>query len=250
MQNNLITAFISIVLILGSYQFSHAGGAFDTIPQKRKFQFGVYGGHNDSFDSDVSLNESGTNVSLDDVEWDGDSFGDAPYWGIRLTYWPDSYPNWGFMVDYTHAKIKAETSSGTSSSGNVGNVFDRLEFTDGLNLLTFNGVYRYDYSETIKPYAGAGIGFAFPHVEVEQSINNAPVTMEYQVTGVAAQILAGLEWNLDERFALFSEYKLSYADVDADLDQGGTLETEAFTNHFIFGLSYKFGLSDDLPPLK
>lgn len=249
---NIILAFVSgLAFLVVSVSTSHAGGAFEPMPAKRKFQVGVYGGYNVSFDSDVSIDEAGTNLTLDDVEWDGDSFGDAPYWGVRFTYWPERFPNWGFMVDYTHAKIKSEKDSGSGPSGEtVRDVFDRLEFTDGLNLLTFNGIYKYDYSRKLKPYAGAGIGFAFPHVEVEQTIANAPVTLEYQVTGVAAQVLAGLEWNYDERFALFTEYKLSYAEIDADLDQGGSLETEAFTNHFIFGASVKFGMPDELQALK
>ena len=123
-------------------------------------------------------------------------------------------------------------------SGAVGGTFDRLEFTDGLNLITGNVIYKYDYSKTIRPYAGIGVGLAIPHVEVETT--GSPRTYEYQVTGVAAQILAGAEFQLSENFAVFGEYKFSYADIDAELTGGGSLETEGLTNHFILGVSYKF----------
>ena len=200
--------------------------------QAGKFEVGVYGGVGETFDSDVSLSQSGTNITHKDVEWDGDSFGPAPYWGARLTYWPETMPNWGFMLDYTHAKMKADLY------GAVGATYNRLEFTDGLNLVTGNLVYKYDYSDTLRPYAGVGVGLAVPHVEVERT--GQPRTFEYQVTGVAAQLLAGAEYQINENFAVFGEYKISYADIDADLTGGGSLETEGWTNHFVLGLSYKF----------
>src|SRR4051812_20581259 len=69
-------------------------------------QIAVYGGWNDSFDSDITLKQpNGTNMTLNDVPWDGASFDDPPYWGIRGIWWLDARPNWGLMVDYNHAKV-------------------------------------------------------------------------------------------------------------------------------------------------
>ncbi len=205
------------------------------------FEIGVYGGVGESFDSDVKYTEGGTSFTHTDVEWDGDSFGPAPYWGARVTYWPSSLPNWGFMLDYTHAKMTAEKNSGgnpTGAPGNIGATYDRLEFTDGLNLVTANVLYQDDRWGPFKPYVGAGLGLAIPHVEVDRGASS---TREYQVTGLAAQILVGGKYELDENFSLFGEYKLSYADIEADLENGGTLETEGITNHFLVGISYRFG---------
>lgn len=43
-------------------------------------QIAVYGGWNDSFDSDITLKQpNGTNMTLNDVPWDGASFDDPPY---------------------------------------------------------------------------------------------------------------------------------------------------------------------------
>src|SRR5262245_19247719 len=73
-------------------------------PAHAEVQIGVYGGWNQSFDSDIDLDQpGGTNLTLSDVPWDGDSFGAPPYWGVRGTYWLDNAPNWGLMVDYNHA---------------------------------------------------------------------------------------------------------------------------------------------------
>lgn len=206
--------------------------------QAGSFEIGVYGGVGESFDSDVKYTDSGTSFTHKDVEWDGDSFGPAPYWGARVTYWPSSLPNWGFMLDYTHAKMTAEKSSGSSPVGNIGANYDHLEFTDGLNLVTANVLYEYDQFGRFRPYVGAGVGLAIPHVEVDRGADS---TREYQVTGIAAQVLVGGKYDLNDNFSLFGEYKLSYADIEADLENGGTLETEGITNHFLVGISYRFG---------
>ena len=42
---------------------------------------------------------------------------------------------------------------------------------------------------------------------------------------------------------LFGDYKLSYSSNSADLNGGGTLETDVWTNSFILGLAYRFGQS-------
>ena len=45
-------------------------------PAHAEMQIGVYGGWNGSFDSDIHLTQpGGTNMTLNDVPWDGDSFG-------------------------------------------------------------------------------------------------------------------------------------------------------------------------------
>ena len=40
-----------------------------------------------------------------------------PYWGVRGTYWFNSAPNWGLMIDYNHAKVIADQSAVVSVSG-------------------------------------------------------------------------------------------------------------------------------------
>jgi lipid A oxidase len=223
----------------------------DPRPAAAEFQIGVYGGVSESFDSDVTLVQpGGTNLTLSDVPWDGKSFSDPPYWGIRGIWWFDAHPAWGLMVDYNHAKIYSELGSSVKVSGTrdgnpmsgtdkVGNTFDILEFTDGLNEIFFGGMYRWQRPRWT-PYVGFGVGFAFPHVEVRRT-GGTVKTYEYQVTGVAVEGLVGLEYRLTPRFSLFGDYKLSFSSNDADLNGGGTLETDVWTNQFIFGVSYRFG---------
>lgn len=75
-------------------------------PALAESQISPYGGWNGSFNSDIHLIQlGGTNMTLKDVPWDGDSFGAPRYWGLRGIYWLNSAPNWGLMIDYNHAKV-------------------------------------------------------------------------------------------------------------------------------------------------
>lgn len=227
--------------------------ALGASPAAAEMQIGVYGGWNGSFDSDIHITQpNGTNMTLNDVPWDGDSFGPPPYWGLRGTYWLNSAPNWGLMVDYSHAKVIAEQSAVVSVSGTrdgvkvgpkdrVGNTFETMEFTDGINEIFFGGQYRWMH-ERWTPYVGFGVGFSFPHVEVRRAPGPPnPRTFDYQVTGVAVEGLVGLEYSITPRFSLFGDYKLSFASNEAELKGGGTLDTDIWTNHVTFGVSYRFG---------
>lgn len=222
-----------------------------------EFQISTYNGYSYSLDTDFDITQpggGGTDMTLHDVESDGKSFsfhGGPPYYGGRVIYWIPSVANLGFAVDYTHAKIapdlnQAVTVSGTRDGGAVSGqetlnqTVSKFEFTDGLNLLTFNALYRLSQYKTFVPYVGAGVGLSIPHVEFRRANSNVQ-TFEYQIAGVAAQVLAGVEWRIWRNISAFGEYKLSYAQVDGDLAGGGSLETDIWTNHFIFGVSYRFG---------
>ncbi len=68
-----------------------------------------------------------------------------------------------------------------------------------------------------------------------------PRTFDYQLDGVAAEGLVGLEYSFGPHVSAFGEYKLSFSTNDADLVGGGSLETDVWTNHVTLGLSYRFG---------
>lgn len=222
-------------------------------PADAEFQFGIYGGWSESLDSDVELVQpNGTNMTLSDVDWDGKSFtfdGGPPFYGLRLIYWKERNPSWGIMLDYNHAKVKPNLAQTVAVSGTRNGVpvagaqplnqtVSLLEFTDGLNLLTLNLMHR-KQRDGVTPYGGIGIGLSIPNVEFSRA-NSLVQTDEYQITGVAFQALVGLEMNMTDRVSAFGEYKVNYSMNDADLQGGGTLETDIWTNSLLFGLSYKF----------
>ena len=224
---------------------------------RAEVQVGVYGGWSESFDSDVDISQpSGTNLTISDVDWEGDSFtfdGGPPFYGVKLIYWKESHPNWGIMLDFHHAKVNPKLGqlvnvNGTRDSATVAGVqplnqtVSVLEFTDGLNILTLNLMYQ-QQRRNWTPYGGIGIGLSIPKVEFNRAAGAASsgFTNEYQVTGIALQGIIGAEKEITDRISAFGEYRLSYTDNDADLDVGGgSLETEIWTSSLIFGLSYRF----------
>jgi lipid A oxidase len=229
--------------------------------QASEFSLGVYGGWNGSFNSDVRFTDPDTDWTVNSVPWQGLSFlgdGGAPYYGVRGTWWSDQ--NWGVMLDFTHAKVRADPNAtvnyggvldggNNSGSGPVSGLFDLLEFTDGINILTINGMYRFRPVGHFRPYVGAGIGINVPHVEVESPGGSPfPRTFAYEYGGFAAQALAGVEVPVGEHFSLFGEYKLSWAGVNAPMEGGYRIHTDIITNHILAGVSVRFGNPPPPPP--
>ncbi len=168
--------------------------------------------------------------------WEGRSFEAPPHYGIRAVWWRDA--NWGFDVDFNHTKVYADGE--TLGAGGTSGGFEVLEFTDGLNALTFGVVHRWpDAWGAITPYVGAGVGVALPHVEV-QTAPGAASTFGYQYGGPALSWRAGGVMALDDNWGVFAEYKGTYSVIDVDLDGGGDLQTEIVTNAINFGVQYTF----------
>ncbi|MCZ7675112.1 MAG: outer membrane beta-barrel protein [Roseovarius sp.] len=174
--------------------------------------------------------------------WDGKPF-DAPiYYGGRATWWTAG--DFGFGVEGTHAKVFASAAD-LAALG-----LSRLEFSNGHNIFTVNAMRRWpDAFEGIDlaPYLGGGIGLAVPHVDA-QVIGAANRTYGFETTGLALRGIAGLKYAINERWALFGEYQITWSDNDATLDPDptvpgqlpGKLRTEIVTHAVNFGVSYSF----------
>ncbi|ODT29755.1 MAG: hypothetical protein ABS54_04235 [Hyphomicrobium sp. SCN 65-11] len=227
----LVSAARVGALALGLVVAAAAGAT----PASAQVQIQVYGGMNANFSSDVSLHRPGVSTETRKVDWDGKSFEMPPYWGARGIYWFQNSPNWGVAVEFTHAKAYAKLK------GDVGALYEKLEFTDGNNIVTGNLLYRFEPWQFygIRPYAGFGIGVAIPHVEV-QVVGASNGTFEYQLAGVAAQGLVGLEFPFTAHWSGFAEAKLSYTHINGNLDGGGHVKTDLWSPHLALGLSYRF----------
>ena len=162
--------------------------------------------------------------------WEGRSFDPPLYYGLRATRW--SSDSFGFGLDFVHAKVY------TDDETRQDNDYDVLEFTDGINVLTVNVYRRWEeVFAGLTPYLGAGIGVSVPRVEVAK---NGSETFEYQYTGPAASVIAGASYPIVGDWAVFGEYKGTYSRNTADLDSGGTLETDVVTNALNLGVSFSF----------
>jgi len=190
----------------------------------------VYGGANFSPHSRLETSGTAFGPTSKAIKWDGASFEMPPFYGIRATHWLTHMPQLGVALDFTHSKVKADPPP---------NNFTKLEFTDGINFLTVNGLYRHKMGNGFTPYAGVGVGLSIPHVEVAGAAVDGNVTEEYQVTGIAAQAFIGVDYQIDQNWSVFGEFKSTYGQVEADLNGGGKLDTHIVSNQVIVGVTYK-----------
>lgn len=194
-------------------------------------ELSFYGGWQGAPHSVVTI--GGDSVLPDDsftAGWEGRSFEPPPYYGLRATWWQSE--RFGFGIDVNHAKVYADAETLTEAG------LDHFEFSDGLNILTVNAYRRWEQAlGGLTPYVGGGLGIAFPHVEV---VDPGTRTWGYQITGPAATWIAGVSYPINDQWSVFGEYKGTYSLNTADLDTGGTLETDVVTNAINLGVSFSF----------
>lgn len=184
--------------------------------------------------TDVHLERpDGTDVVLKRLGWDGDALYFPIDGGIRSVEW---WGGLGLMVDFLHNKAIARLGKGAhgrklsnpvieevEASGTIGgkpapsrlkltDVFERLEFTHGHNVLLLTPLVRLGAIRPgVTPYFGLGGGFALPHVEVWfPGGKREERTNEYQLAGAAGQFVAGLELRVG-KVSYFIEYKFTLA---------------------------------------
>jgi lipid A oxidase len=180
----------------------------------------VYGGAQYTYPSDVRIQRPGTDLTIHNLPWEGRPFDHPIYYGVRVARWfPAS--SIGGMVDFTHSKVYSPMEEKARFSGSrdgrplpdvarIEEVFHKLEFTHGHNMLTLNGLWRLPFSTPFfSPYVGAGLGVSLPHSEVQlRGEHNR--TYEYQYTGPAYQVVVGLEFRIP-KVSYFVEYKWTSA---------------------------------------
>lgn len=236
---------------------------------------GAYGGVAYTYPDTVRIKKSGSEITVRDFEWIGKPFTAPVYYGARIWRWP-GFGRTGTMVDFTHAKAIAKPDSVAKFTGSrngqelpksapVKDVFSKLEFSHGHNMLTYNGLFRLgSLFGWVRPYFGAGAGVSLPHSEVGFAKDNAR-TFEYHFAGFVGQGLIGLEIDLG-RTSLFLEYKFTYAPYDIPLSHeadgtilphdlwrqftawwsgeeppGGNLSVQLTSHHGIAGVMVKTG---------
>lgn len=192
---------------------------------------GGYGGIAYTHPNTVRIKRQDGEVTVRDFDWIGKPFEAPVYYGARVWRW-NPFGRIGTMVDFTHAKAIAnpETVAKFTGSHNgkplpktapVKDVFSKLEFSHGHNMLTYNGMFRLgSLFGWFRPYVGAGAGVSLPHSEIGYAKENVR-TYEYHFAGFAGQGLAGVEIDLGQT-SLFLEYKFTYAPHDIPLSHEPT----------------------------
>ena len=213
---------------------------FQCIGFGANFDVSLYGGFNKAAHSSVTFSNASISYGIEDGKysvngWEGESFESPIYYGYRLSVNGLEDTDLEFAVDFNHSKVKAKNLPGN---------LERLEFTDGINTLTLLALYKIDSlvvkNTELDPYVGVGIGIAYPHVDVEGAAGTDGKTYDYQRTGPAYQVMAGLRYYLAESWKTFAEYRITYTPMKADLDGGGQIKTDILNNQVSVGVIYSF----------
>ena len=192
-------------------------------------ELSFYGGAQSAPASDVVIRDAVIGNGDFRIAWEGRSASAPVYYGIRVTRWQSD--SFGYGLDFTHNKVYPR-------DGELPAGYEVLEFTDGLNTLTVSAYRRWaQMLGDVSPYIGGGVGIAIPHVEVTAAGSR---TFGYQATGPAATWVAGATYPIGDRFSVFGEYKGTFSANTGDLDTGGTVKTDVFTNAVNLGVSFNF----------
>ena len=232
-----------------------------SVPCRGEVALSVFAGQQATDNGDLHYvsRATGTDIRFNDVRWREKSFDEPLFYGARAAYWLEGAPNYGLAIDFTHAKTYAadgdsyrvkgvRNGSAVNGRERFSNTIDSFNMSHGLNMITFNGMYRWfptgQRDDTLlgrlQVYSGLGAGFSIPHVEAEIK---GVKTEEFQAgAGPVVNGMVGLNYDIASFLSGFLEYKLSYANVDADLKNGGTINAESVNHQFIFGLTARFGL--------
>jgi lipid A oxidase len=212
------------------------------VPAAAELELSFYMGLQSVQDSTISGTlPGGVTPPPQSVDWEGKPLENPFYYGARGTWWTAN--NLGFGLEVTHAKAYADAAAMAA----IG--VSKLELSDGHNIITANVMKRWPgaFPKTPKftPYVGAGLGIAMPHVDVQPTAAGAVRTFGYETTGVAARGIAGLKYDINDTWALFGEYQVTWSDNDLTVEApagtaAGKLSTELVTHAVNFGVSYSF----------
>lgn len=218
-----------------------SAAAMIAAPAAAEMEISLYTGVQSVQDSTASGTVPGPGAVSQSVDWEGNPLENPFYYGARATWWTAN--NLGFGVELTHAKAYADAASQAALR------LSRLELSDGHNIITANVLKRWPgaFKKTPKftPYVGAGLGIAMPHVDAQPTAPGSVRTFGYETTGLAARGIAGLKYDLNQDWALFGEYQVTWSDNDLTVDApagtpDGKLSTDIVTHAVNFGVSYSF----------
>lgn len=211
-------------------------------PAAAEMELSFYLGWQGVSDSTASGTLPGGAAFSRKINWDGKPFDMPIYYGGRGIWWTPQ--NFGFGIEGTHTKAYASAADMAALG------LTRMELSNGHNIVTVNVMKRWPGAFAdgrFTPYLGAGIGAAIPHVDI-QVLGAAKRTFGYELTGIALRGIAGMKYDLNDRWALFGEYQLVWSDNDITIDPDptvpgqlpGKMNTEITTHAVNFGISYSF----------
>jgi hypothetical protein len=216
----------------------------------------VYTGTSHTFGSQVRIRQpdSRTDATFESVSWAPHPFTQgAPYYGIRVSYYPGASAHVGAALDFTHYKMYAETAAVVRLQGvwngsavneltYLGSRIQHLEISHGVNLTSINAQYRWKpaigSAGRWQTHVGAGVLVYLPHAEGR--VNDVGVSGDYQYAGQGGQIFGGAGYQLSRHLGVMLESKFDVGSLDVDLDPRTRISTDVRTVHVLAGFTVRF----------
>lgn len=228
-----------------------------TFPASAEWRLEAYLGKASTSNRDLRIQQPSrqTDLVFRHIEYDDRSFKTPLYYGLRVNYFPDRYPNLGLEAEFIHAKMYSNSQQQVRVSGmtkgelidstiGLGEVVQGFSMSHGLNFLFFNLVGGLELFSSEDDSAGKvelcgrlGIGPLIPHIE---STIEGEEKEQYEIHGPAYQLAAATEVNVGHSVALLLEYKYTYVKVKDAKIRYGHAETDIRMRHLVFGIGRRF----------
>jgi hypothetical protein len=216
----------------------------------------AFGGaaHTQSSTMNVRLPAQGTELTLADVQYRGESFQSPQYYGLRATWIPKRVRRIGIEGEWIHAKVYAHVDRSVHARGTLrglpmdatiplSSVVSRVSMSHGLNFILVNVSARHGFgavdatgAHRLTGVVRAGGGPTLPHAE---SQIDEVYLEQYESGGLGVQVGGGLEFSLWRGLGALGEYKFTWASPEIDV-AGGQATIPSRTHHVAFGIQYRF----------
>jgi lipid A oxidase len=215
-------------------------------------------GLGDSFTdrSDLHIQQSNADYTIEGVGWDGRGFQMPPWYDLRATYFLPDTPWLGFTAGLLHMKVYARTGETRDIHGtNDGTPFDTTapmsDFVDkynishGVNYLEFGVVGRLSWMRSedfpdgrLHPYIGLTTGPVINHPE--NHVGGETNKQDYETNpSWGNQALIGIHYRVNKRWGAYSEIKRTHVSSEVGINDGKG-KTTLNSTHLGAGVVYSF----------
>ena len=236
--------------------------ADDRQGERRKPYVRLFSGVGITGNSDLRIRQPalGTDLTFERVSWEHKSLStrwtrdSIPYMGVRAG-WFFREPRWlGMSLEVLHFKILAEEAEsvrirGVDEGAPVDTVAPMAQFvqiyrvSNGANMILgnveahrgFAGSARFPAGRAAL-YGGVGAGMTITYTS---SLIDGQRRAQYDLGGLATQVLGGLSWSISRHWGISLEYKLTRTTVDGQVAQGDS-RSRLRTDHLTVGVGYHF----------
>ncbi len=148
--------------------------------------------------------DTSSDFDLDSVAFTTKPFEWPPYYTLRVSRWNNGR---AWEVEFIHYKLSARDSD-------LNNRVEKLDFSDGYNLLYLNYAHELHSDWNVR----FGVGAVIPRPDV--IVDGVHTQGGYQLAGITSQMGLEKEFLLSESVRLSIEGKMTYSYARIDLDNG------------------------------